>query len=507
MALLLIVVALIFGGVWAWHYVGDQLRDVDPSVLLSQTSVSETRLERESAVHRSVDVPHGAPLTGGLRIQINYKVRDGILKDVWQCALRNREEGQTCLQWGSKCYTTKQVNWMLHEISNYLKGQLGLSKQEEYGKVAVCVRSLLTSPEALLFVLSSFFVSELTVVNYTGPVTKLPEDIDTVLVDQSAAAYVQKLGVKNIIVIGNSHGCIPFTQIVDLESDEIPELDDYSYKASTDYTTFNNQPYTEVVNGSEVRFYQRNFVAAIASKLMSLQNEYTWKENDRVVIVSDSDYIQNRNALFTTLCGLLSNVERIQYATNREVASLETLADLNPTILCVDPTGLSQLTRSGKKHIKKSFILQRAEYLNSMGVFSTFGKLNKSLNLKVVYVSQYEDKVISAAAANLSKSVLGSRIIRETMLATSLGPVLKTNLFDYRITHYGHHNLLGVPANCMEAKVVYAHDDDDTGTLYVRGMALAKSSQFPLDNDQWLATPLVGKFAQDGCFYGSFEDD
>lgn len=503
MALLIIVITLVLLLLLAWHIVSGELRDVDPAVLLNQTSISETREEGESAIHRSVDVPHGAPLTGGLRIQVNYKVRDGILKDVWQCALRNGEIGQTTLQWGDVSYTTKQINWILHEISNYLTIKLGNGNNESYGKVAVCVRDLFSNPQALLFILSSFFVSELTIVNYTGPITELPDDIDTVLVDEFAVGYVKKLGVKNIIVIGKGDGCIPFDEIVDLSQTNISELDEFKYQPSVDYTVFNNQPYTEIVNGSEMKFYQRNFVASIASKLMSLHNGYTWKETDNLLIIGDGNFIQNRNLIFTTLCGLLSNVNKIQFGTNKDISTLEKLSAMDGTILSVDSTGLSQLTRSGKKHLKKSFILQRAEYFNSNGIFSSFGKLERGLHLKIVYVSQYDDEIVSSAATNLSKSVLGSRIIRETLLESSMGPVLKTNILDYRITHYGHHQLLGVPSNCMEAKVVFANEGDKTGKLMVRGMGLAKSTKFSLDANHWLYTGLHGRFAHDGCFYGS----
>lgn len=503
MALLIIAIVSVAIAFWAWHYISSELKDVDPAVLLNQTSVSETRRERESAIHRSVDVPHGAALTAGLRIQVNFKVRDGMLKDIWQCAMRNNESGETTLQWGQICYTTKQTNWILHEISSYLIKNLDQRNGDGYGKVAVCVRDLFSNPQALLFILSSFFVSEFTIVNYTGPITNLPDDIDTVLVDSFAVGYVKKLGVKNIIVIGEADGCISFNDIFDLSKSDIPELEEYAYQPSVDYTAFNNQPYTEILNGAEIKFYQRNFVASIASKLMSLQSDYTWKESDNLLIIGDGNCIENRNLIFTTLCGLLSNVNRIQYCTNKEVTTLEKLSALKGTILSVDTVGLSQLTRSGKKHMKKSFILQRAEYFNSNGVFSTFGKLEKGLNLKIVYVSQYDDQVVSSASINLSKSVLGSRIIRETLLESSMGPVLKTNLLDYRITHYGHYQLLGVPSNCMETKVVFANDEDKTGSLLVRGMALGRSPKLSLDSEQWLSTGIKGRFAKDGCFYGS----
>lgn len=502
MSTLLIIIAIVLVAICLWSWIQAELYDVDVAVLQNQTSVSETRKEGESAVYRSVDVPHGAPLTAGLSIQVGYQLRDGCLKDIWRFSM----DGQnTQISWmGNKSYTTRQFNAILHQIAAYLQ-KLGVqSRDGSYPRVAVCVRSLFESPAAMAFILSAFFVSEITIVNYTGPITSLPEDIDTVLVDEFAARYVQKLNVKNVITTGTFDGCVSFSDIVDLENAH-DELNDFAYKPSTDYKSINNQPYSEILNGREVKFFQRNFVATVAAKLMSLHHEYTWNSNDSLVILGAANFIQNRNLIHTVLCGFLSDVKRIKIANHSQVATLDELAQLKPTILSTTHQGLSQLIRSGKKHIKKSFILQRAEYFNSHGMFCKFGRLEKSLDLKMAYVSQYDDHITSSNSTNLARSVLGCRIIRETFMEYSLGPILKTNLLDYRISTYGQYQLLGVPANCTEAKVIFPSENAKIGTLFIRGMALGKleGAKSLEETEGWVECGFKGRFASDGCFYGS----
>ncbi|GMM27864.1 hypothetical protein DAMA08_005800 [Martiniozyma asiatica (nom. inval.)] len=483
--------------------------EIDPAVLQLQTSLSETRQPAESAIHRSVDVPHGVSLTSGLHIRIGYKVRDGCLKDIWHCALNN-DSHETILQWNKIQFTVSQVNTMLHQLADFFS-KIGLDKKElelddtlsksfAYSKIAICVKEL--KAEATLAIMSAFFVSDLTVINYTQPPTELPDDCDTVFVDDLSLVWIKKLGFKNIIYIGDAPilDVIRFNDIVDFK-ESVTGSKNYEYNPSLDFMNFNNYVYSEVSGDKEIKFYQRNFVASVSSKLMSLHTAYSWNEDDSLLILGSNTSAWERNVIHTTLCGLLTSVRKIQFETRETVGSLQDLAQQNATILCTEPMMLSQLTRSGKKHIKKSFLLQRAEVLNSHGVFASFGKLESTLNLKLIYVYE-SDQIVSTAATNLSKSVMGSRIVKETHCPASMGPIFKTNVQDYRITQFGKYHLMGVPSNCLEAKVKKESEEAKVGTLCIRGLSLGKGQDITFDEEYWYDTKIKGTFAQDGCFYG-----
>ncbi|KAG7847908.1 hypothetical protein KL941_002087 [Ogataea angusta] len=128
------------------------LRDIGPVALQKQASISPTKKPGESAVYRSVDVPHGLPLTTGLRIQAGYKVRDGILKDIWHQAL----QANTILEVGGARRSTRQINGMI----------LHLAQQMDQHSVGprVGLNSGLDDLHALVVLFCCFFVCDRTVV-------------------------------------------------------------------------------------------------------------------------------------------------------------------------------------------------------------------------------------------------------------------------------------------------------------------------------------------------------
>ncbi|KAG7868919.1 hypothetical protein KL918_001562 [Ogataea parapolymorpha] len=146
------------------------LRDIGTVALEKQASVSPTKKPGESAVYRSVDVPHGLPLTTGLRIQTGYKIRDGILKDIWHQALQT----DTVLEIGGARRSIRQVNGMI----------LHLAQQMDQHNVGprVGLNSGLDDLHALVVLFCCFFVCDRTVVVGENP------DVDVLFTRKTAGS-------------------------------------------------------------------------------------------------------------------------------------------------------------------------------------------------------------------------------------------------------------------------------------------------------------------------------
>ena len=485
-----------------YHHFARELQEVDPILLNHQTSISETRKSSESAVYRSVDVPHGVTVTRGLSLRNGYKIRDGCLKDIWYLALNNH---QTKIAFGDHTFTLGQVNSILHLIARNFE-------LDENVQRVVVVGSLNESPELALIIMSCFFMTDITVV--------LCDSVDELTAVQGGSGEIivtdlfhvdkipQKM-FKEILGIDLSGGLSTdtsssnFTRIVTI-AHNIESSTGYLYDPDVDFAKVNNHPYSFVSNGAETRFFQVNFVSAVASKVMSIPSALSWNQKDSLLLSYTTQSFSSTNILFGLCCGLLSNIEKIQIISPKKIGTLKELSCYKPTVLFIDSHILKTLCSSTKKSFWQSFKLQRSEYLNSLGYFNSFGKIEKSLHLKMVYACQLSP-VLSSFICNFCKSILGCRIVREVYTDYSIGPILKTNIYDFRIVQNRSMALLGVPANSVELKTVNPAEVESRGKLYVRGMSIGKGDHFVPDDDYWVDTGLEGSFARDGCFYSDFQ--
>jgi hypothetical protein len=478
-------------------------REIDPVLLEHQTSIGETRKACESATYRSVDVPHGMQVTRGLSLRNGYKIRDGCLKDIWHLALSNRDETMkpTRVSLGEKTFTIGQVNSALHRIAQRL---------EKYQKIAVYGK-LNENPELLLVVWSCFFVLDKVVLVYeNGYDLSLVDSEDESLAiittdryskDAPPAIFGTVIGVEfvNDSDLEDSVSSA-FSDIIQIEGDIKPSMS-YEYDPNKDFANVNNHSYSLVKNGKETKFFQVNFVSSVASKLLSVPRSYSWNASDRVVISYNDSSFTSNNIIFQSLCALMSNVEAINIVNPDMLTKLSDIEKFNSTILCIDSHTLRDICTSTKKSFWQSFKLQRGEYFNSLGYFTKFGQLNHSLNLKLTYVTQLEPG-LSSFICNFCKTVLGSRITREVFTDFTMGPILKTNLFDYRVVETRSLALLGVPANSVELKILKDSEEAKQGRLFVRGMSVGKGDHSVMDDDFWIDSGIEGTFARDGCFYG-----
>lgn len=489
-----------------YNHFSRELKEVDPVLLNHQTSISETRKPSESAIYRSVDVPHGVTVTRGLGLRNGYKIRDGCLKDIWYLALNDKDNDskQTEICFGNAKFTLGQINTILHIISK-------IPAFSEKLEQVVIFGDLIESPQLVLAILSCFFVTDTTVV-----LCKSLDDLavlqnsfaGVIFTDSEHAEQVPREIFKEVIgidITGESANVLSnnkFTHVISIPQ-EIDSMLDYDYNPDSDFAKVNNHPYSVISQGNETRFFQVNFVSAIASKVMSVPSALSWNEKDTLLLSYTDQSSSSTNVIFGICCGLISNVQKIQLISPTRINTLKELTAFKPTLLCIDSHLLKKLCSSTTKTFWQSFKLQRSEYLNSLGYFNTFGKVENSLNLKMVYVCQLSP-VLSSFICNFCKSVLGCRIVREVYTAFSLGPILKTNIYDFRIVQNRSLALLGVPANSVELKTVNPAEGETRGKLYVRGMSIGKGDHVVSDEEYWVDTGIEGIFARDGCFYGKF---
>lgn len=509
----------------SYPYIKDNFQDINPAFLERQSSVGSTRQKGESAIYRSVNVPHGISLTGGLRIRIGYKLRDGCLKDVWSQALANANSRDE-IKSGKKIsdlmkfafpsglkLTIGQINTLLHQIAERT------SRLTDKSKVGIFTD--FTSPESIFLALSCFFVSEKTLVSYNSLPKKPVEDLDLMFVDAAQYGKVSSMGFKNIVVIGRpgipsivssdeeTTKVLDFkTKIADVGGTVEPTFK-YSYDPDTQYMNFNNKPYTEINESREVDFFQRSFVSSIGSRLMSLPKAFNWSKDDSLLVVASPMDGQSKNfLLMNILCGILSGVRQISVVSDSDVNNLNDLLEIdrNVTILAARDQTLKRLVSQTSVSLFKKFLIDRSEYLNSTGIFNTIGCSVGGLHLKLVY-SMQSSNPLSSRLYNTLRSCLGSRIIREKYTSLTMGPIFKTNVYESRVlidSKLNGHRFVqfGVPADCLELKLKKSKDEDKDGELYARGYSVGKGVEGEdYDENFWVRLGINGQFAPDGCFY------
>lgn len=475
-----------------YSYFAIKLQEIDPELLNYQSSISETRQENESAVYRSVDAPHGISVTRGLNLRSGYKIRDGTLKDVWQSGMKKNEDCEIIIS--DKVFKIAQINRIIHLLGEKIKND---EKIAVYG-------DLTETPELLLAIWSAFFVSDSTVVFYSSEKDLLTNTykIDTVFTQTKDANL--KSTFKNVITFNfdtNIENIPECTETINI-TESHPSSTESLYDPEIDFDKVNNNPFIIINGGHETKFYQLNFVSAIASKIMSIPSLYTWKEEDKLLISYNNSGISAQiNVIFHSCTGIISNAGKIQFISPSKIQSLKKISELKPSILCIDTNILKKLCTSSKKSFIQSFILQRSEFLNAKGYSNSFGKIAKNMKLKTVFAAQLNPP-LSSFICNFCKSVLGCKIVREIYTSYSIGPILKTNIHDFRIVHNKSLALFGVPANSVELKTVNSEQANGHSRLYVRGMSVGKSTDISQSDEMWVDTGINGVFARDGCFYG-----
>lgn len=461
-------------------------RDVHELALQNQSSIGSTRRVAESAVYRSVDVPHGLPLTTGLEIRYDiYKSRNGNLKDIWSIAMDRSEEKVVAFDRGTKL-SFSQLNGLMNQVHGFLDS----NAVPENGSIGVC--GPLSQLEPFLVACTCFFTASYTLHFFSG---ELPTDVN-VSVLFVPDKFVDSCKGKAPLLMG---------------WDDFKEVLQFHGKGSTEYGyTFSSLhdktvPYQGFKHQKAVTFYQHNFVSAVAATLKSLPLELGWTASDHVLISS----MEEKEFWVKFLAALVAESKHISIS---DEVSLHLVERVEPTILCVTAPQLKsleqQLRSKGVSLLGRARLAQARNWF-SKGVFTHLGEYSPLIRpLRILYVASSEkEEGPTSEEINYLQAILGARIIQERYADGILGPLLRTNCFDYRVMNKTTAVAQrGVPANCIEAKVTdtpLRKAENRQGKLFVRGFNIGRdlNGESNSSNEGWFPTEIEGMFGNDGCFY------
>lgn len=165
----LVLVALIAQFLFSRHE-----PDTHPLLLARQSSASHVRQPGESAIYRSLEVPHGYPLRTGLAVKDPglpkwTPGRDGDLRDIWKQALRGAhgpdgqptgEKGKIVKVMGREGVAEHHLDGLTRDI-NIIGQHL---RQHEGGRVAIYL------PNSVEFLVTFFGT-----LNFTAPLKELAD--------------------------------------------------------------------------------------------------------------------------------------------------------------------------------------------------------------------------------------------------------------------------------------------------------------------------------------------
>lgn len=138
---------------WALDYT----RDVSPEYLDQQSVVDATRLPNELAIYKSPKLDYSSGLRVGLGIRYNhYKLRNGNLRDVWEILLRVLRVDPDRKVWvGHQSVSLAELNFQAQAVAQFLH-------ERKEGEVTILASLFICSP-AVLAVVIACFISQTTI--------------------------------------------------------------------------------------------------------------------------------------------------------------------------------------------------------------------------------------------------------------------------------------------------------------------------------------------------------
>ncbi|GMM33087.1 hypothetical protein DASC09_004120 [Saccharomycopsis crataegensis] len=196
-----------------------------------------------------------------------------------------------------------------------------------------------------------------------------------------------------------------------------------------------------------------------------------------------------------------------------------------------------EIEEFSKTPMLRKFLIGRSQVLLQQNVFNKLAPHPSKVfdRLRVIYSYSYKnsrDSCLTSWQLSMLRTITGSRIINERYIPGTIGPLFMTQLYDYRtveddaeqpeeddIVKKDYMVLRGVPSQTIEIKLADYHlldeeyaAEDGNGELCIRGFIIGRSIDSEIveqkikdgqrvGGEGWMPTGLVGKIADDGCFY------
>lgn len=535
---------------WLAGKILQTLRDISPLALKQQANIAPVRKANETAHYRNFLVPNGFPLTTGLALSNQYKIRNGNIGDIWSAIVANNKNtiGFKCDRDQSKCsYNIGEINGLVKQI---------MKRLQNYSSVGILAR-IDTLPGFATYIalmlmtikIDNFQFYLLDSFQYEA---ELELDLDLIVFDDSIV-FTQLNHISNYFYIGLndtkfkplSHG----TMILWRDSMQDSEPDNiFEYKPSPDNADDLKTWCNLLTDGKDLtQFIQLNLVSAIANFIKSFPLGHELNEKDILTIIEPGTFskltktpknyhhessLQNWVKIFAVLLhgGSLTFCKEDLNGIIRDTTLLSiTSADLPELVhkltykldilqklkvqlgLCVFNKGIffNNNTVSNVRCIYSSSHLKRSRQIS---------KFSKKTRL---YVPGQIDHTIPTDQANRFRSIFGCRIVMELYIDNLiLGPISATNFFDYRILPKlveDKVSFSGALSTSLEGKFIEIEGFDIAqrqGMLCVRGFTIGKpldkkrlekaikSSKSLARGEGWM--PLMGVYGlwgHDGCLY------
>ncbi|KAI5967803.1 uncharacterized protein KGF55_000074, partial [Candida pseudojiufengensis] len=381
----------------------------------------------------------------GLDIRYDhYKLRNGNLNDIWVIVLQNLKNGV-----GYKGISIDD-EFLKFEVINF-----NILSFENEGIESINIPLSYKIDKKWIIVVLIGFISQITINFYDSKLEKPTNG-------------------KNIndINIVEDRGS--------LESDCKYTLDKDKGIAIKLQDVLNNQIYTNI------EFTQLNIISAIASTIKHLPSTKLEKYKTIEIIPSnESNVIDITNLIVKLLFSFIQN--------------LEIHINTKPSYK-YDLTSIPEQVILQNKPIKLSLIQNLKLFLLNHGIFNSS---------KLIYIESNSLKnLINSKDLNKFKIKHSSNIIKEFLNPLLVGPVLVTDIYEYRTygSKYG-----SIPQN-LEMKIINLNNHQNLGKLMIRGYNIGKFQRFinnqieltnQRENDGFMPLQFREnvKWGNDGCLY------
>lgn len=439
-------------------------KDVNDVYLQQQSEVEPTRRAHESAIHRSNKLYTG--LRGGLEIRYDhYKMRAGNLRDVWQLYISETRKHNRHKQIVINGATISVG--ALNASSKKLASTLGGSAE-----ITIRAHEVLSSVESLVTLVACFMAQ-----------------VSIVVVDRGTATFTG----------GKLEGKAVEIQEEDFEFENV-------YRKEYDQGTA-----IKVVSSlgrvvSEACFTQANLTSAVASSLKHLPDSHSLLSRDVVGVCSEgnTDYIVAD--IIKVLCAFVAFSDLVISSSPRKLLSL--------SVLSIEEARFLELYRDRAENYTiglASIRLRRSLQLFSKNIFAPIGRTE----LRLVYLQHKLGLpiTITPAQLNVYRSVLGARVIVEQVSPAVAGPVVLTDIYDYRVMPPKFSGY-GCLSQSLEIKLADARKeptDGLAGEIHVRGYNIASLNKYVLGlplgervtsaKEGFMPLGISARWGNDGCLY------
>lgn len=534
---------------WLLGKLFQSFKDISPLALKQQSNIATVRKANETAHYRNFLVPNGFPLTTGLALSNQYKIRNGNIGDVWSAIVANNTRMMTF----NACNENSRETYNIAEINGFVKKIMGRLKTFSTIGVFVSIDTLPGFATYIALMLLTIKVDgfQFYILNDSQLELESNLDFDLIIIDDKID-FTDINHISNIFHFGNKKKML--SQESELSHKNLIYWTDIITDCQAD-TSFKYEPNQNnsddlkawcniITDGKDLtRFIQLNLVSAIANYVKSFPMDHELNDQDLLTIVTPNSFNKSKKITsndnlqnWVKIFAVLLHGGSVQFTNNNYNNFLK-----DSTLLSIHAKDFLQLidTLNYKPSLLQKWKLKSTTLLFDEGIFFNNKYisnvrciyLNTNLN-RLKQISKFSKKIkpyspgqcdftFSTGELNKLRSMFGCRIITELYVNTLiLGPISATNFFDYRkLPEVVEEkvNLFGALSTSLEGKFIEADGFDITqrqGMLCVRGFTIGKplddkrlekaikSSKSLAKSEGWM--PLMGVYGlwgHDGCLY------